>query len=66
MSDIDALAKVNACAHVFPDAADMAEWNALSPAEQLALIDRAEQEGFQSGEAVSESLVQRLARVRGR
>lgn len=43
----------------------MAEWNALSPAEQLALIERAEQEGFESGEAATESLTQRLARVRG-
>lgn len=44
----------------------MAEWNALSPAEQLALIERAEQEGFESGEAAPETIAQRLARVRGR
>lgn len=44
----------------------MADWNALSPAEQLALIERAEQDGFDSGDAEPESLVERLARVRSR
>jgi hypothetical protein len=51
---------------LFPEAADMADWNALSPAEQLALIERAEQDGFDSGDAEPESLVERLARVRSR
>lgn len=52
-------------AHLFPDAADMADWNALSQAEQFAQIERAEEEGFESGETAPESLAQRLARVRG-
>lgn len=66
MNDTDAPAKRAYSAHLFPEAADMAEWNALSPAEQLALIERAEQEGFESGEAAPETIAQRLARVRGR
>ncbi|MEQ1709691.1 MAG: hypothetical protein ABL864_15305 [Terricaulis sp.] len=65
MSDTATRTGLNRAAHVFPEAADMADWNALSPAEQLALIARAEEEGFESGEAASESLTQRLARVRG-
>ncbi len=52
-------------AHVFPDAADMAKWNALSQPSKWAKSSRPEQEGFESGEATPESLAQRLARVRG-
>lgn len=65
VSDTATPARIAYPAHLFPDAADMDEWNALSPAEQLARIERAEQEGFESGEAEPESLAQRLARVRG-
>lgn len=49
---------------VFPDAQEMAQWGALTPAEQRARIEREEEEGFQSGEAIPETLEQRLARVR--
>jgi hypothetical protein len=60
----DTVTRANHPAHIFPETADMADWNALSPAEQLARIERAEEEGFESGDAASESLAQRLARVR--
>ncbi len=47
-----------------PDARETAQWDALTPAEQRARIEREEEEGFQSGEAAPETLEQRLARVR--
>ena len=49
---------------VFPSVDDMARWNALSSAEQREFIESSEQAGFESGVAPSESLSDRLARVR--
>jgi len=56
--DIDVTSKV------FPTQEDMAQWNALSPAEQRAFIESNEEAGFQSGVALVETLEERLARVR--
>lgn len=50
--------------HLFPNADAMAAWDALTPAEQLSEVARAEEEGFRSGAAAAETLAQRLARVR--
>lgn len=50
----------------FPTTADMARWDALSPAEQREFIEHSEQAGFESGVAPAESLADRLARVRAK
>lgn len=49
---------------VFPTSGDIAQWEALSAAEQRAFIESSEQAGFDSGLAPEESLSARLARVR--
>lgn len=64
MSDATIRQRLSVSARVFPEAEDMARWNALSPAEQMAEIEREEEEGFKSGDAAAESLDDRLARVR--
>jgi hypothetical protein len=66
MSDAAARPGLKPPLHVFPDAQEMAQWNALTPVEQLACIERDEEAGFQSGEVAPETLEQRLARVRAR
>ncbi len=58
------LAKIKFSSTVFPTAADIKLWDALSPEEQQAVIVAAEEAGFQSGLAPAESIAQRLARVR--
>ena len=58
------ISKTDFSSRVFPTAEDMALWDSLSPAEQRAVIERDEHAGFQSGIAESETLRQRLERVR--
>lgn len=48
----------------FPTAEDMALWDSLDAATQRAIVIRDEQEGFDSGVAPTETLEERLARVR--
>lgn len=48
----------------FPSEEEMAEWAALSPAEQRAFFEANEEAGFHSGIAPDETLEERLARVR--
>ena len=62
MSDTKTDIKITSKA--FPTAADMAAWNGLSPAEKRTFIEESEEAGFQSGVAPSETLTDRLARVR--
>lgn len=50
----------------FPTSADMARWNALSPADQRTFIEDSEEAGFQSGLAPSETLMERITRVRAK
>ncbi len=50
----------------FPTASDVAQWDALSPAEQREFIENSEQAGFESGIAPAETLAERLARVRAK
>jgi hypothetical protein len=64
MSNAATASRLVSPVQVFPDVQDMAQWSALTPAEQRACIERDEEEGFQSGEAAPETLEQRLARVR--
>ena len=56
------VAKIKVSSTVFPTAADIKLWDALSPEEQQAVIVAAEETGFQSGLAPAESIAQRLAR----
>lgn len=65
MSDVTARPVARRVAHVFPDQRDTAHWHALTAAEQVLLVEGDEEAGFLSGEAPSETLEQRLARVRG-
>lgn len=48
---------------VFPSREDKALWEVLSPAERLALIERDEEAGFQSGVAQHASMHELLAEV---
>jgi hypothetical protein len=49
---------------VFPTAEDMALWQSLSEEERLAIIERDEQEAYQSGIAPHVSKDELIARVR--
>lgn len=57
-------AEMRFASRAFPTREEMVRWNALSPEEQRAIIERDEEAGFQSGIAAHESLEDRLARVR--
>lgn len=57
-------ANARSAAKAFPDAAEMARWNALGPAERRAEIEREEEAGARSGLAPIESVKDRLTRVR--
>ncbi len=49
---------------VFPTAEDRELWNRLTDEQRLAIIERDEEEAFQSGVAPHESKEEILARVR--
>ena len=62
MSEIDT--SVEFTSTVFPTEADMKLWNSLSADQQRAHIVAAEEAGFKSGTAPTESMEDRLERVR--
>lgn len=49
---------------VFPNADEMALWESLSPEEQRAVILLDEEMGYRSGSSPTETVDQRLKRVR--
>ena len=50
----------------FPTDVDVARWNNLSDDEKMAIVDRDEEAGFQSGVAPAETPEKMIARVRTR
>ena len=57
------ISKITFTSKAFPTADDMALWDSLSPDEKLAVIERDEEAGFQSGVVELETLEQRFQRV---
>jgi hypothetical protein len=66
MSDAKAIdiSRVKFSSTVFPTPEDRALWDSLTPAEQLAIIERDEDAGFRSGAARNASMREILAEVR--
>jgi hypothetical protein len=66
MSDAKAIdiSGVKFSSTVFPSSEDRALWESLTPAEQLAIIERDEEAGFRSGVARHASMREILAEVR--
>lgn len=63
MPDTDALPKTTFSSTVFPTPEDKALWEKLTPAEKRALVERDEEEGFQSGVGPQSSMQEILAEV---
>jgi len=64
MSDAKGIAGIAFSSTVFPTSEDKALWDSLTPVERLAVLERDEEAGFQSGAASHASKHEILAEVR--
>ncbi|MEL6370211.1 MAG: hypothetical protein AAFY84_16130 [Pseudomonadota bacterium] len=67
MTQIDEITRhqlTSAKSKAFPTDAEVAEWNALSDAEKMAIVEADEEAGFQSGFAPHETAAERIAKAR--